>query len=135
VDDRRAEDGDDGIADELLDRAAETLQLGADARVVPTEQRAHVFGVQRLSLAREADEVAEDDGDHLALAASGVDAQGCSATGAEVRIVCVLPAAARAQRHRSRTRRSSSAFSAAASSGTERRPRPSTGVPLLRRVA
>jgi hypothetical protein len=32
--DGRAEDGHHRVAQELLDRAAETLQLGADARVI-----------------------------------------------------------------------------------------------------
>ena len=60
VRDRRAEHRHDGVADELLDRAAEALELRADARVVRLEQPPHVLGVHRLRPRREADEVAEE---------------------------------------------------------------------------
>ena len=66
---RRTEERHYRIADELLDRAAVTLELRADALVVRAEQRLHVLGIHRLGARREADEVAEDDRDDLALAA------------------------------------------------------------------
>ncbi len=40
---RSSEDGDHRIPDELLDGAAEPLELGAEARVVRAEPRAHVL--------------------------------------------------------------------------------------------
>ena len=52
VRDRRAEDRHHRVADELLDRAAEALELGANARVVGLEQRAHVLGVHAAPRAR-----------------------------------------------------------------------------------
>ena len=65
VRDGRAEERHHRVADELLHRAAVALELRSNAGVVGTENRCHVLGVQRLRLPREADEVAEDDGDDL----------------------------------------------------------------------
>ena len=65
---RRAEERHHRVADELLDRAAVALELGADALVVRAEERLDVLGVERLRACGEADEVAEDDRDDLALA-------------------------------------------------------------------
>ena len=45
---RRAEERHHGVADELLDGAAVTLELRADALVVRAEERLDVLGVQRL---------------------------------------------------------------------------------------
>jgi hypothetical protein len=45
---RRAEERHHRVADELLDRAAEALQLAADVVVVAAEEAAHVLGVERL---------------------------------------------------------------------------------------
>ena len=59
------------VADELLDRAAEALELVAQAGVVGREQRPHVLGVELLGARGEADEVGEEDGDDLALLAAG----------------------------------------------------------------
>jgi len=67
VRDRRAEDGHDGVADELLDRAAEALDLPAQSRVVRVQKVAHVLRVGALGTRGEADEVAEEDRDDLAL--------------------------------------------------------------------
>ena len=67
VRDRCAEDGHDRVADELLHGAAEALDLGAQARVVRGEHRAHVLRVELLGAAGEADEVGEEDRDDLAL--------------------------------------------------------------------
>ena len=69
VRDGRAEDGHHRVADELLDRAAEALELRAHARVVGLEKAPHVLGVHPLRARGEADEVAEEAGDDLALLA------------------------------------------------------------------
>ena len=66
---RRAEERHHRVADELLDGAAVALELGADALVVRAEERLDVLGVELLGPLREADEVAEDDRDDLALSA------------------------------------------------------------------
>ncbi len=66
VRDGSAEDRHHGVADELLDGAAEALELVAQAGVVRAEQRAHLLGVHLLSARGEADEVGEEDGDDLA---------------------------------------------------------------------
>ena len=57
------------VADELLDRAAVALELGAQASVIRAEERLDVLRVHRLGARREADEVAEEDRDDLALSA------------------------------------------------------------------
>ena len=48
VRDRRAEHGHDRVADELLDRAAVSLELLAHAREIRREQGAHVLGIELL---------------------------------------------------------------------------------------
>ncbi len=63
---RRPEEGHHRVADELLDRAAEALELGAEAGVVRAEDRLHVLGIERLRPRREADQVGEQHGDDLA---------------------------------------------------------------------
>ena len=69
VHDRRAEDGDDRVADELLHRAAETLELRTQPCVVRSEHRADVLGIQPLGPCGRADEVGEDDRNDLPLLA------------------------------------------------------------------
>ena len=69
--DGSAEDGHDGIADELLHGAAEALDLRAQAREVRREHAADVLGVELLGAACEADEVGDEDGDDLTLLARG----------------------------------------------------------------
>ena len=76
--DRRAEDGHHGVADELLDRPTEALELGAHAGVVGLEQPSHVLGIHFLGTGGEPDEVAEEARDDLALLA-------CRRSGAERR--------------------------------------------------
>ena len=66
---RRPEERHHRVADELLDGAAVSLELGADALVVGAEDSLDVLRVHRLGPRREADEVAEDDRDDLAFAA------------------------------------------------------------------
>jgi hypothetical protein len=53
----------------FFDRAAETLELGADAGVVRAQDRLHVLRIERLRPRGEADEVAEEDSDDLAFSA------------------------------------------------------------------
>ena len=67
--DRRAEDGHDRVADELLDGASEALELRAHLRVVGLKQPSHVLRIHSLGPRREADEVAEEARNDLALLA------------------------------------------------------------------
>ena len=64
--DWRPEERHHGVADELLDRATVTLQLGPNPCVVGAEDGFDVLWVERLGLRGEADEIAEEDGDDLA---------------------------------------------------------------------
>ena len=63
----RPEQRHDGVADELLDRAAVADELVAHLRVVRAKDRLHVLGVHLLGLCRETHEVTEEHGDDLAL--------------------------------------------------------------------
>ena len=65
---RRAEQRHHCVADELLHRAAETLELRAQTLVVGTEDRLDVLRIELLGACREADEVGEEDGDDLPFA-------------------------------------------------------------------
>ena len=67
--DRRAEDRDDGVADELLDRAAPLFELRAQSLVVGAENRVDVLGVELLGARGEADQIGEEDRDDFAFAA------------------------------------------------------------------
>jgi hypothetical protein len=71
VRDGRAEDGHHRVADELLDRPAETLDVCLDPFVVGPERRADVLRVRPIGPVRETDKVDEEDGDDLALLAEG----------------------------------------------------------------
>src|SRR5204863_9173847 len=64
---RRAEERHHGVADELLDRAAEALELVAQTLPVRREQPAHVLGVEPFRPRREPDEVGEENRDELPL--------------------------------------------------------------------
>ncbi len=66
---RRAEQRHHRVADELLDRPAAPLELGAQTRVVGLEDRAHVLRIHLLGPRGEPDEVGEEDGHDLALLA------------------------------------------------------------------
>ncbi len=57
------------VADELLDSAAEALELLAQMRVVRSEQSADVLGVELLGAGGEADEIGEEHRHDLALLA------------------------------------------------------------------
>ena len=61
VRDRRAPDGHDGVADELLDRPAEALDQAPAALEVAAEQLAHLLRVAMLGERRVAHEVREHD--------------------------------------------------------------------------
>ena len=63
VGDGGSEHAHDRVADELLDDAAERLDLPADELVIWDQDRANVFGVELLGLRGRADEVDEDDRD------------------------------------------------------------------------
>ena len=69
VRDRRAEDGHDRIADELLDRPAEALDVGLHALVVRAQRCANVLGIGAVGAIGEADEIDEEHRDDLALLA------------------------------------------------------------------
>ena len=98
--DRRAEHGHDGVPDELLDRAAEALELGAHAGVVRLQQATHVLRVHPLRARGEADEVAEEAGDDLALLARrSLSCERSPARRAEARVLRVLAFAVRADLH------------------------------------
>ena len=103
---RRAEERDHRVADELLDGAAEALELGAKVRVVGGEQRADVLGVELLRARGEPDEIGEEHGDDLPLLAGrGSCGFERSATGvAEARAGRVLLAAAGTDDHASSVR-------------------------------
>ena len=57
---RRAVDGDDRVADELLHRPAVALEVPPERLVVAAQQRAHVLRVELLGARGRADEVDED---------------------------------------------------------------------------
>jgi CDGSH-type Zn-finger protein len=67
VRERGAEDRDSGVADELLDDPAETLDLSAEGVEEQLQPFAHVFGVVALGVRRGVDDVDEQDRNELAL--------------------------------------------------------------------
>ena len=102
VGDGCAEDRHDRVADELLDRAAEALDVGAQARVIRAQGRAHVLRVRVVGAGGEADQVAEQHGHELALLAGSfvLGREGGAAGEAEPRAGRVLLRAGRAGQHR-----------------------------------
>jgi hypothetical protein len=64
---RRAEDGHDGVADELLDGALEALDLPLGASVELLERVADVLGIGSIRPGREPDHVDEQHRDELPL--------------------------------------------------------------------
>src|SRR5262249_30481957 len=96
-----AEDRHDGVADELLDSAAEPLELGPEPCVVPSEERADGLWVQAFGTRREADEIREQDGDRLSLFPQPGDGRerGCACE-AEPRDLRIVLPAVWADRHR-----------------------------------
>ncbi len=73
---RGAEQGHDRVSDELLDGAAVPLELGAHALVVGPQERLDVLRIHRFGTGGEADEVAENDRDDLALSARSAPCHG-----------------------------------------------------------
>jgi len=65
----RAEDGHDGVARELLERAAVLLDQLSGPTVVQRQGIANVLGIRAVGARREADEVDEEDGNELSLLA------------------------------------------------------------------
>jgi hypothetical protein len=97
VRDRCAEDGHDGVSDELLHRAAVALDLPLEQLVVRPEPGADVLGVGLIRRGRVADQVTEEHGNQLPLLGrNGGDLEGSAAREAEARDVRVLLTAARA---------------------------------------
>ncbi len=96
----RAEQGHDRIADEFLHGAPAPLELRTDTVVVRAEDRAHLLGIELLRLRGEADEVAEEHGDDLALLPRSRNRnQRRAAHPAEAEAIGILLAAARARDH------------------------------------
>ena len=95
------EDRHHRVADELLHRAAVTLEDDAQILEVAAHACAQRLGVRRLAERGRADEVAEEHGDDLALLARGLSRSGQlgSARAAEARVAPVLAPAVRASRH------------------------------------
>jgi hypothetical protein len=93
VGEREAEDGHHGVADELLDRAAVSLQHRAHRLVPACHHAAERFRVEPLAERRRLDQVAEEDGDDLAHRAWRRVSRGerGGTTRTEVGVVGVLP--------------------------------------------
>ena len=103
--DGSAEEGDHGVADELLDGAAEALELTAQTLMVGSEQGPHVLRIHLLGSGSEADEVGEEHGDDLPLLTRGRRIQRDSAGEAEPRSLGILLPAARTDKHAEKRRR------------------------------
>src|ERR671925_1927003 len=89
---RGTEDGHDGISDELLDRAAEPLELSFEEGVVGLGGGPHLLGVGVMSTGGEAHYVHEQDRDDFALLGLGSRwlIQACAAMEAELRTLRVV---------------------------------------------
>ncbi len=94
------EDGHDGVADELLDGAAVTLDDRPHHREVAAHDRPHRLRVELLAQDRRADDVGEQDGDDFAnVTERGYRAERCRASRAEPGPIGVLCAARRTGSH------------------------------------
>ncbi len=71
VGDRRAEEGEDGVADDLVDPAAEVGDVGGEPLEAAVDQVLDLLGVACLGEVGEPDEVGEQDGDDAALVGPG----------------------------------------------------------------
>ncbi len=67
VGDRGPEQGEDAVADDLVDPTPELGDVGDQELEPGVDQPLHPFGVERLGQAGEADDVGEHDGDHPSL--------------------------------------------------------------------
>ena len=83
--DRRAPDGHDGVADELLDRAAVALDDLAAQVEVAGQELADLLGVGPVGARREADEVGEEDADQAPLGDASAAAGGIAGDAARRR--------------------------------------------------
>ena len=110
--DRRAEERHHRVADELLHRAAATLELVTQPLVVRRQHRLHVLGIEPLGSAGEADEIGEQDRDDLPFRVGNARRlhERDAALGAELRRRLVLVAAVRTDAHRRSVRRSGVRF-------------------------
>src|SRR4029453_11027744 len=95
---RYAEHGHDAVADELVHRPAQPFDLPAEPRVVRAQEGPHVLRVGLVGAGGEADQVAEQHRDDLALLHDGArtGAKQWPATSAEPKAPRILLAAARA---------------------------------------
>ena len=102
VGDRRAEDGHDRVAHELLDGSAVALEHVPHPFVVGPQPRLHVLRIRLFRGRRETHEVAEQDGHDLPLLKRRPRRRRKRgpAGGAELKVPFHLPAAGRALRHR-----------------------------------
>ena len=75
---RCAEESHHRVADELLDGAAEPLELRPHVPVVAAQHGRDVLRIGLFRTGREADQVAEEDGDDLALFAQRAHAVAAS---------------------------------------------------------
>jgi hypothetical protein len=70
VGDRGSEQRQDGVADDLVDPAAELLDDGDEPLEAPVDDALDLLGIAVLRQAGEADDVGEQDGDHASLIAA-----------------------------------------------------------------
>ena len=100
------EERDDGVADELLDRAPEGFELGPEAGVVRRQPGSNVLRIHLLGLRGRADDVGEEDRDELSfLDRRSSRCEGSAAGEAEPRRVGVVLATIRTDRHGASVRR------------------------------
>jgi hypothetical protein len=102
--DRRAEQRHHCVADELLDGAAEALELRTQPLVVRSEQRPYVLGIHLLCTRGEAHQVGEQHGDDLAFLTRRLRGQRRAACVAEARLGAVLVTTGRADAHTEKKR-------------------------------
>ena len=110
--DRRSEQRHDGVADELLHRPAEALELGTEMGVVGLQHGLDVLRVESLRASGEPHEVGEEDRDDLPLRARARPrlAQCSPALRAELGFGIVLVAAGWASAHRGKGKRLAAAL-------------------------
>ena len=81
VGDRGAEEGEDGVADDLVDPAAEVGDVGGEPLEAAVDEVLDLLGVAGLGEVGEPDQVGEQHGDDAALVGTG--RQGAAARGTE----------------------------------------------------
>ena len=90
---RGAEEGDDGVADDLVDLPAERVDVFDQALEAGVDQLLDLLGIRSLREGGEADEVGEEDGRDPAFVGSGDE--GVAAAGAEPGLCGCLRSAGR----------------------------------------